>query len=85
LRRLAKSILRRCAPEEIVAENPDWQVVDAWDHGDLYVLEQLWRRLGIPEWFVEPASVTCEADSDRRNAKRGRRRSWLRVDTASRS
>ena len=49
LRRLAKSILRRCSPEEIVAENPDWQVVNAWDHGDLYVLEQLWRRLGIPE------------------------------------
>ncbi|MBK7249889.1 MAG: IS1634 family transposase [Gammaproteobacteria bacterium] len=53
LRRLAKSILRRCAPEEIVAENPDWQVVNAWDHGDLYVLEQLWRRLGIPEVLAE--------------------------------
>lgn len=53
LRRLAKSILRRCAPEEIVAENPDWQVVNAWDHGDLYVLEQLWRRLGIPEVIAE--------------------------------
>ncbi len=53
LRRLAKSILRRCAPEQIVAENPDWQVVNAWDHGDLYVLEQLWRRLGIPQVIVE--------------------------------
>ena len=53
LRRLARSILRRCAPEEIVADNPDWQVVNAWDHGDLYVLEQLWRRLGIPEVLVE--------------------------------
>jgi len=53
LRRLAKSILRRCAPEEIAAENPDWQVVNAWDHGDLYVLEQLWRRLGIPEVIEE--------------------------------
>jgi hypothetical protein len=53
LRRLARSILRRCAPEEIVAENPDWQVVNAWDHGDLYVLEQLWRRLGIPEVIAE--------------------------------
>jgi hypothetical protein len=53
LRRLAKSILRRCAPEEIVADNPDWQVVNAWDHGDLYVLEQLWRRLGIPAVLAE--------------------------------
>lgn len=53
LRRLAKSILRRCAPEEIVAENPDWQVVNAWEHGDLYVLEQLWRRVGIPEVIAE--------------------------------
>ncbi|MCC7463932.1 MAG: hypothetical protein IT480_15905 [Gammaproteobacteria bacterium] len=53
LRRLARSILRRCAPEEIVAENPDWQVVNAWDHGDLYGLEQLWRRLGIPQVIAE--------------------------------
>ena len=53
LRRLAKSILRRCAPDEIVADNPDWQVVNAWDYGDLYVLEQLWRRLGIPEVIAE--------------------------------
>lgn len=47
LRRLARSILRRCAPEEIVAENPSWQVVNAWPYGDLYVLEALWRRVGI--------------------------------------
>jgi hypothetical protein len=53
LRRLAKSILRRCAPQEIVAENPDWQVLNAWDYGDLYVLEQLWRRLGIPAVIAE--------------------------------
>ncbi|MGH8305796.1 MAG: IS1634 family transposase [Steroidobacteraceae bacterium] len=53
LRRLARSILRRCAPEEIVAANPDWQVVNAWDYGDLYVLEQLWRGLGIPEVIAE--------------------------------
>ncbi len=53
LRRLAKSILKRCATEEIVAANPDWQVVNAWDHGDLYVLKQLWRRLGIPEVIAE--------------------------------
>jgi hypothetical protein len=47
LRRLAKSILRRCAPEEIVAENPDWQLLEAWPYGPVYVLEQLWQRLGI--------------------------------------
>jgi len=49
LRQLAKSILRRCSPEEIVADNPSWKAVDAWPHGGLYVLEQLWRRLGIAE------------------------------------
>ncbi|MHC4710728.1 MAG: IS1634 family transposase [Planctomycetota bacterium] len=49
LRRLAHSILRRCAPEEIVADNPDWQLMDAWPYGPVYVLEQLWQRLGIAE------------------------------------
>jgi hypothetical protein len=53
LRRLARSILRHCAPEEIVAENPSWQVVNAWPYGDLYVLEQLWQRLGIGEVIAE--------------------------------
>ena len=47
LRRLAKSILRRCSPEEIVADNPAWKLIDAWPHGDLYVLEFVWNRLGI--------------------------------------
>ncbi|MGH3305932.1 MAG: hypothetical protein ACRDOK_30595, partial [Streptosporangiaceae bacterium] len=53
LRRLARSILRRCAPEEIVAQDPSWQVVNTWPYGDLYVLEQLWRRLGIGEVIAE--------------------------------
>ena len=53
LRRLAHSILRRCAPEEIVAENPAWQLVQAYSYGDLYVLEQLWRRLGVNEVIGE--------------------------------
>lgn len=57
LRRLARSILRRCAPEEIVAENPEWQVVNAWNHGDLYVLEQLWQRVGIPQVIAEVRAV----------------------------
>lgn len=47
LRRLARSILRRCSPEEIVAENPSWRLVNAWPYGDLHVLEQLWRRVGF--------------------------------------
>jgi hypothetical protein len=53
LRRLARSILRRCAPEEIVADNPTWQLVQAWSFGDLYVLEQLWRRVGVGEVIRE--------------------------------
>src|SRR5215469_9198743 len=53
LRRLARSILRRCAPEEIVADNPAWRLVEAYSYGDLYVLEQLWRRLGVGEVIGE--------------------------------
>ena len=49
LRRLAKSILRRCSPEQIVADGPDWRLVCAWPYGDLYVLQALWERLGIGE------------------------------------
>ena len=49
MRRLARSILRRCSPDEIVTDNPDWQVVDAWAYGDLYVLEHLWRRVGFDQ------------------------------------
>jgi hypothetical protein len=49
LRRLARGILRRYAPEEIIREAPTWTLLDAWPHGDVYVLEQLWRRLGIGE------------------------------------
>jgi hypothetical protein len=33
----------------MIAANSDWRVVNAWDYGDLYLLEELWRRLGIPE------------------------------------
>lgn len=47
LRRLAKSILRRSSPEEIVADSGDWQLICAWPHGDVQVLEAIWQRLGI--------------------------------------
>ena len=47
LRKLAHSILRRCAPEEIVADSSEWRLVDAWPFGDVFVLEALWKRLGL--------------------------------------
>lgn len=49
LRRLAKSILRRACPEEILAADGDWKLVCAWPHGDVHVLEAIWQRLGIPD------------------------------------
>lgn len=53
LRRLARSILRRTSPEEIVAEQPSWKLINAWPYGDLYVLEQLWQRVGMAEVIAE--------------------------------
>ena len=47
LKRLAKSILRRCSPEEIVDGGSGWRLVCAWSYGALYALEVLWARLGI--------------------------------------
>jgi hypothetical protein len=47
LRRLARSILRRFSPEDIVAQGNDWRLVCAWPYGDVYALEALWQRLGI--------------------------------------
>ena len=47
LRRLARSILRRCSPEEIVGAGGDWRLICAWPYGDLYVLEAIWKQLGI--------------------------------------
>ena len=58
LRKLAKSILRRCSPEEIVADGPGWRLVDAWPFGDLYVLEALWRTLGVADAIAEAAAGT---------------------------
>jgi hypothetical protein len=49
LRRLAKSILRRASPEQIVADSADWKLVCAWPLGDIHVLESVWQRLGIAE------------------------------------
>ena len=54
LRKLARSILKRCAPEEIVAQDPQWRLLEAWPYGALYVLEAVWKRLGIPDIIAEP-------------------------------
>jgi hypothetical protein len=45
--KLASSIRRRISPEEVLAAVPEWRLVDAWPYGDVYVLDALWRRLGI--------------------------------------
>jgi transposase len=59
LRRLATSVLKRVAPEEIVAQDAQWQLENAWPYGDLYVLETLWQRLGIAEVIGETAGARC--------------------------
>ena len=56
LRRLARSILKRCSPEELVRADPAMQVVDTWPYGDVYVLEQLWRRAGLPDLIANLAA-----------------------------
>lgn len=55
MKQLARSILRRCAPEEIVQDNPLWKIEGAWPYGDLYVLEAIWKRLGIPDVITKQA------------------------------
>ena len=57
LRRLARSILKRCSPEELARTDPGIQVLNAWTYGDLYVLEQLWERSGIAEVVGELAEA----------------------------
>src|ERR671925_48255 len=53
LRNLARSILKRCDPQEIVQHSTQWRLVDAWPYGPLYVLEALWQRLGLAEIITE--------------------------------
>src|SRR5262245_29958735 len=52
LRRLAASILRVCGEEQARGDGAasvpgDLKLRDAWSFGGVYVLEQLWRELGI--------------------------------------
>lgn len=56
LRRLAHSILRRCSPEEIIAADSTWQLINAWPYGDAYVLQSLWEQLGIDQIIKEQAA-----------------------------
>jgi hypothetical protein len=49
LRQLARSLLKKCAPHEIVAQDPQWRWLDSWPFGALDVLEAMWKRLGIPD------------------------------------
>jgi hypothetical protein len=53
LRTLARSILKRCDPQEMVPHSTQWRVVDAWPYGPLYVLEALWQRLGLADIIAD--------------------------------
>ena len=48
MKALAKTILRRCSLEA-VAEASGMKLQFAWPFGDLFVFEEYWKRLGIPE------------------------------------
>ena len=86
LKRLAHSILKRMAPEDLQGNLGDWKVADAVPYGDLYVLECLWERLGIGKAIekrvdrrryrfpVERALFTMVAN--RAMAPRSRASSW---------
>jgi hypothetical protein len=53
LRQLARSILKKCDPQEIVQQSTAWRLIDAWPYGALYVLEALWKRLGIADIMAD--------------------------------
>ena len=59
LRRLAKSILRvfsgDVAKGAVPAELGDVRVRDAWPYGGVYVLEQMWRELGMDKVLLGQA------------------------------
>jgi hypothetical protein len=56
LRQLARSILKKCDPEEIVQHSAQWRLIDAWPYGAVYVLDALWKRLGIADIITEQLS-----------------------------
>src|SRR5262245_62355967 len=57
LKSLAQSILKKCDPEEIVQHSDQWHLIDAWPYGALYVLEALWKRMGIADIIAEEILV----------------------------
>ena len=62
LRNLARSILKKCDPQEIVQHSTQWRLVDAWPYGPLYVLEALWQRLGLAEIIADHGDPEPDAD-----------------------
>jgi hypothetical protein len=47
LKKLVVSLKSRLSPDELVDDLPGFRVLDAWPYGALYVLETLWKRLGL--------------------------------------
>jgi len=45
--KLVSCLRRWLSPEELASDLPDFRVVETWPYGDLYVLESLWRTLGL--------------------------------------
>ena len=77
LRRLARTKLRRCAPEEIVAENPSSEQSDA-SYGDVYVLEQPWLGWGSRRSLARSwTSVIATSTSSGRSLRWSRTARWL--------
>lgn len=65
LRKLARSIIRLTSPDDIPADHPDWTVVDATEYGGIYVLEQLWSKLGIDKIIrkqAEPLKLSFDLE-----------------------
>ena len=61
LRELARSILRRVSPEEMVGDRPGCRVVGSWPYGDLHVLEALWERIGMKKLLPAIAQDNTKA------------------------
>ena len=53
LQRLAGSILRVFADEDLFSSEPDVRVLDSWPYGGLYALEALWNELEIDSVIQE--------------------------------
>jgi hypothetical protein len=68
LRRLAKSLLRRCSPKEIVGAGGHWRLICAGSYGDLYVLEAIFHRvadlLNLDVIFYDTTSLHFEIDDE---------------------